>query len=70
MPNNETETIEALVSGVTKIANDPHLTNALEPQVCFHGTIEKHQTRRILLAYALLVEIEMRREIKLESDTR
>jgi hypothetical protein len=53
--NNTEETVDALVAGVTKIANHKQLVDRLEQNVRYHDTITEHQTRRVLLAYAMLV---------------
>lgn len=55
MSNEQEQTVEALVEGVTKIANSPRLVSLVEANVCYHDTIKTHQTRRVLLAYAMLV---------------
>ena len=46
---------DAIISGVTKIANHERIVKELEPNVFSHETIKEHQVKRILYSYFLLL---------------
>jgi hypothetical protein len=47
---------DALIKGVTEIANHEMVVNHLEPNVFTHTLIKEHQTERVLYALGLLLE--------------
>ncbi len=52
---------DAIISGVTQIANHERIVKELEPNVFTHETIKEHQVRRVLYSYLLLLN-EWRKE--------
>jgi len=47
---------DALISGVTRIANSDRLIKRLEPNVCYHNKLNGSEVKRVLYSLALLVK--------------
>ena len=47
---------DALVEGITKIANHERIIKECEPGVCYHRTLTTHDTKRVLYSLIMLVE--------------